>query len=54
MIRVQFTEPVNGMTEVVCKDITSDPMNDRVLLIRFSVEIIWEVKVKLIKHISGC
>lgn len=52
MIRIQFKQPVNGMTEVVCKDISSDPMNDRVLLIRISTTHIMEVNYKLIKHIG--
>lgn len=52
MIRIQFKQPVNGMTEVVCKDISSDLMNDQVFLIRFSVDIVWEVNYKLIKHIG--
>lgn len=53
MIRIQFKQPVNGMTEVVCKDISSDPMNDTRFLIRFSVDIVWEVNYKLIKHIES-
>ena len=52
MIRVQFKEPVNGMTEVCCKSISSDPMNDKQFLIFFSVSIFWEVNYKLIKHIG--
>ena len=53
MIRVQFKEEINGETDVVCQDISSDPMNDTLFLIRFSVDIVWEVNYKLIKHIGS-
>lgn len=53
MIRVQFKQPVYGTLEVCCKDISSDPMNDQMFLIRFSVDIVWEVNYKLIKHIGA-
>lgn len=54
MILVEFKEPVNGMKQVHCKSISSDPMNDNVFLIKFSESVFWEVYYKLIKHISSC
>lgn len=66
MIRIQFKDKkevsekefpfydgtINGMKEVICKDISSDPMNDSKFLLRFGKKICIEVNYKLIKHIG--
>lgn len=68
MIRVQFKEKkevsdrefpfyegtVNGVSEMVCIDICSDPMNEFRFLLRVGKEMVMEVDYKLIKHISSC
>lgn len=54
MILVKFHQPVDELMEVVCKDISPDPMNRNKWLLRFSVDIVWEVRITNIKYIKSC
>ena len=53
MIRIEFSVPLNGFKSMVCKGISSDPMNDRMFIIQFANNEVLSVKVTNIKHISN-
>lgn len=53
MIKLQFKEPLNGFKSMVCKGISSDPMNERMFIIQFANNEVLSVKVTNIKHISN-
>jgi hypothetical protein len=52
MIKVEFKNEVNGLNEVICERISSDPMNEDYFLIVFNIDELWEVPIKNVKHIS--
>jgi len=54
ILNVEFKERVEGLDEVTCKGISSDPLNESNFLIVFSENEIWEVPLTNIKHISPC
>lgn len=54
MILVEFKKSFNGLIEIKCKSISSDPMDENIFLLQLKGKRIIEINSNLIKHISPC
>lgn len=54
MIKVEFKEPVRGMTSTICNSISVDPMDETIFLIQFSPTMtVWETPLSNIKYVKS-
>lgn len=53
ILNIEFKQKVEGLDEVTCNSISSDPMNGKYFILSFGVNDIWIVPIINIKHISA-